>query len=138
MDSREQAAAAAGWLEAPEHDARQGRLTVSVSASSADAYEAAVAAYTKAVKARPNFADAYFNRALAVLPESNLERLKALQAMGYELFYPPYLGKEKDQSAVYDWECPPTTLPALPQVPALPQAPSTADAQGLLDFLLAP
>ncbi|HVK05459.1 MAG TPA: tetratricopeptide repeat protein, partial [Armatimonadaceae bacterium] len=28
-------------------------------------YEAAVAAYTKAVKARPNFADAYFNRALA-------------------------------------------------------------------------
>lgn len=38
--------------------------------------------------------------------------LKALQAMGYELFYPPYLGKEKDQSAVYDWECPPTTLPA--------------------------
>ena len=28
-------------------------------------YEAAVAAYTKAVKARPNFADAFFNRALA-------------------------------------------------------------------------
>ena len=37
--------------------------------------------------------------------------LKALQDMGYETFYPPYLGKERDQSAVYDWKCPPTTLP---------------------------
>jgi len=37
--------------------------------------------------------------------------LKALQDMGYETFYPPYLGKERDQSAVYDWTCPPTTLP---------------------------
>jgi len=38
--------------------------------------------------------------------------LKALQDMGYETFYPPYLGMERDQSAVYAWECPPTTLPA--------------------------
>ena len=37
--------------------------------------------------------------------------LEALRAMGYEVFHPPYLGKEKDQSAVYDWTCPPTTLP---------------------------
>jgi para-aminobenzoate synthetase component 1 len=39
----EQAAAAADWLTAPKRDARTGRLTVSVSASSADAYETAVA-----------------------------------------------------------------------------------------------
>src|SRR4030095_4353895 len=31
--------------------------------------------------------------------------------MGYEVFYPPYLGRERDQSALYDWVCPPTTLP---------------------------
>lgn len=37
--------------------------------------------------------------------------LKALQDMGYETFYPPYLGNERDQSAVYDWTCPPTSLP---------------------------
>jgi phospholipid/cholesterol/gamma-HCH transport system substrate-binding protein len=42
-------------------------------------------------------------------------------------------------------DLPPTNLPALPGLPALPvapnglpQAPSAADAQGLLDFLLAP
>ena len=37
--------------------------------------------------------------------------LKALQDMGYETFYPRYLGKERDQSAVYEWACPPTSLP---------------------------
>jgi ABC-type transporter Mla subunit MlaD len=36
-------------------------------------------------------------------------------------------------------DLPPTNLPALPLAPnGLPQAPSAADAQGLLDFLLAP
>ena len=39
----DQAADAARWLEAPECDVRTGRLTVSVGASSAEAYEAAVA-----------------------------------------------------------------------------------------------
>ena len=35
-------------------------------------------------------------------------------------------------------DLPPVGLPALPGQDALPQAPSAADAQGLLDFLLAP
>lgn len=43
-----------------------------------------------------------------VLVHTELPRLRML---GFEVFNPPYLSDVYDQSATYDWICPPSTLP---------------------------